>query len=406
MPSQHFNSVLAMQEMVEGVDLALVLDNDGLGRVCRDVLGVEDTLDNMNNVAARCVSDATASLRFRCGRNKDLRQLGVNLVPFPRMHFLTMSMAPLRRGGSGKGGHAEACAATPAPAADTASTDQAQGRKVEEALARGPGKAGSDAVPVDYKAHGRDLAQQLLHPAHMLTGETAPTQHVMRITTGAALVRGPTASRCIGGVEAVLREAEVLGRGVGPDDIVPRPFMMDGCVITPPVYVAGGEFQPDGLACTLCDAPAGVPAHQAAPASASLLLNSTLMYGVCRRMLDVYEDELRQRRGLPQYVVSVARRALRAACVAGVVWNVGHTDTGRLLMACRFLAAGMDEVAFAEAASSLRDLMCEYPGFMGADSGTESDEDISLEDGEAAGTGHTPGAGDATAASGQGDARA
>ena len=105
-------------------------------------------------------------------------------------------------------------------------------------------------------------------------------------------------------------------------------------------------------------------------------------------------------------VVSVARRALRAACVAGVVWNVGHIDTGHLLMACRFLAAGMDEVAFAEAASSLRDLMCEYPGFMGADSGSESDEDISLEDGEAAGTGHTPGARDATPASGQGDARA
>ena len=41
------------------------------------------------------MSGVTASLRFSGKLNADLRKLGVNLVPFPRLHFFAIAHAPL-----------------------------------------------------------------------------------------------------------------------------------------------------------------------------------------------------------------------------------------------------------------------------------------------------------------------
>ena len=41
------------------------------------------------------MSGITASLRFSGLLNSDLRKLGVNLVPFPRLHFFCIAQAPL-----------------------------------------------------------------------------------------------------------------------------------------------------------------------------------------------------------------------------------------------------------------------------------------------------------------------
>ena len=47
------------------------------------------------------MSGITASLRFPGKLNGDLRKLGVNLVPFPRLHFFTIAQAPLFAEGEG-----------------------------------------------------------------------------------------------------------------------------------------------------------------------------------------------------------------------------------------------------------------------------------------------------------------
>ena len=41
------------------------------------------------------MSGITASLRFSGKLNGDLRKMGVNLVPFPRLHFFALAQAPL-----------------------------------------------------------------------------------------------------------------------------------------------------------------------------------------------------------------------------------------------------------------------------------------------------------------------
>ena len=43
----------------------------------------------------------TASLRFSGKLNGDLRKMGVNLVPFPRLHFFLVAQAPLFAPGQG-----------------------------------------------------------------------------------------------------------------------------------------------------------------------------------------------------------------------------------------------------------------------------------------------------------------
>ena len=49
----------------------------------------------MNAVVARLLTDLTASMRFPGDLNTDLNEITTNLVPFPRLHYLCPSLAPL-----------------------------------------------------------------------------------------------------------------------------------------------------------------------------------------------------------------------------------------------------------------------------------------------------------------------
>lgn len=49
----------------------------------------------MNNIVAHLLCNLTSSMRFEGSLNTDLNEITTNLVPFPRMHFLLSSLAPL-----------------------------------------------------------------------------------------------------------------------------------------------------------------------------------------------------------------------------------------------------------------------------------------------------------------------
>lgn len=51
--------------------------------------------DGMNSIAANMLLNLTSSMRFAGPLNVDLNDLTMNLVPFPRLHFLLASMSPL-----------------------------------------------------------------------------------------------------------------------------------------------------------------------------------------------------------------------------------------------------------------------------------------------------------------------
>eukprot|EP00438_Fugacium_kawagutii_P010741 Skav218257 [mRNA] locus=scaffold2035:113736:130136:- [translate_table: standard] len=58
-------------------------------------IGQERPFDRMNSLVAHLLNNLTSSMRFEGSLNLDLNEITMNLVPFPRMHFLLASMSPL-----------------------------------------------------------------------------------------------------------------------------------------------------------------------------------------------------------------------------------------------------------------------------------------------------------------------
>jgi tubulin epsilon len=55
----------------------------------------EKPFDSMNNIVANMLLNLTSSSRFEGSLNVDLNEITMNLVPFPRMHYLISSLSPL-----------------------------------------------------------------------------------------------------------------------------------------------------------------------------------------------------------------------------------------------------------------------------------------------------------------------
>jgi tubulin alpha len=91
-----YNSVLSTHALLEHTDVAFMLDNEAIYDICRDKLALEKpTYKNLNRLIAQVISSLTASLRFQGSLNVDINEFQVNLVPYPRIHFLLCSYAPI-----------------------------------------------------------------------------------------------------------------------------------------------------------------------------------------------------------------------------------------------------------------------------------------------------------------------
>merc|ERR1711939_932040 len=77
-------------------DVAVMLDNEALYDICRRSLDIErPTYTNLNRLPAQVISSLTASLRFDGALNVDITEFQTNLVPYPRIHFMLASYAPI-----------------------------------------------------------------------------------------------------------------------------------------------------------------------------------------------------------------------------------------------------------------------------------------------------------------------
>ncbi|XP_033932581.1 tubulin epsilon chain isoform X3 [Pseudochaenichthys georgianus] len=116
-----YNSILAMRELTEHADCVLPVENQSLvdivkkikhmshsgkpGTVIRresaiisgqgGLVGAEKPFDAMNNIVANLLLNITSSARFEGSLNMDLNEIAMNLVPFPRLHYLVPSLTPL-----------------------------------------------------------------------------------------------------------------------------------------------------------------------------------------------------------------------------------------------------------------------------------------------------------------------
>merc|ERR1712230_252798 len=91
-----YNATLATHSLLEHTDVAVMLDNEALYDICRRCLDIErPTYTNLNRLEAQVISSLTASLRFDGALNVDITEFQTNLVPYPRIHFMVSSYAPV-----------------------------------------------------------------------------------------------------------------------------------------------------------------------------------------------------------------------------------------------------------------------------------------------------------------------
>ena len=112
-----YNTVLALNELTEYADCVLPVDNQSLIEICTKInqalpfkkgsklkpqnvcsSHVENKskpFDEMNNIVANIMLNMTSSARFEGSLNVDINEIAMNLVPFPRLHYLVSSISPL-----------------------------------------------------------------------------------------------------------------------------------------------------------------------------------------------------------------------------------------------------------------------------------------------------------------------
>merc|ERR1739848_797958 len=91
-----YNTVLCVHSLLEHTDVTNQVDNEALYDICRRNLDIErPTYTNLNRLLAQVISSLTASLRYDGALNVDITEFQTNLVPYPRIHFMLTSYAPI-----------------------------------------------------------------------------------------------------------------------------------------------------------------------------------------------------------------------------------------------------------------------------------------------------------------------
>lgn len=106
-----YNAVLSLNQLINHADCVLPIDNQSLLEICQNVekeskktkktiIENQDKVkkkpyDQMNNIISHLLCDLTCSMRFEGTLNVDINDITMNLVPFPRQHFILSAISPL-----------------------------------------------------------------------------------------------------------------------------------------------------------------------------------------------------------------------------------------------------------------------------------------------------------------------
>lgn len=105
-----YNAMLSCATLMDAADCVLPIENQALIDICASIdrgaarrgsVLVEEESSRappfaaMNGIAADMLLNLTSSVRFEGSLNTDLNEIIMNLVPFPKQHFLVSSMSPL-----------------------------------------------------------------------------------------------------------------------------------------------------------------------------------------------------------------------------------------------------------------------------------------------------------------------
>merc|ERR1712048_210091 len=91
-----YNAMLSTHWLLDHTEVSVILDNEAIYAICQKQLNIKrPSYQDLNKIVAKVISSMTASLRFDGELNVDLGEFQTNLVPFPRLHFMTTALAPV-----------------------------------------------------------------------------------------------------------------------------------------------------------------------------------------------------------------------------------------------------------------------------------------------------------------------
>ena len=91
-----YNSTLAIDILLDSIDMVHVINNESLYRICSQNLKIKNPkYENLNHLVSSVMSGITSSMRFPGQLNTNLRKLATNLTPEIRIHFFIVGYAPL-----------------------------------------------------------------------------------------------------------------------------------------------------------------------------------------------------------------------------------------------------------------------------------------------------------------------
>jgi len=92
-----YNGLLSTHWLLDHTEVSLVLDNEAMYEICQKKLQLNKvSYGQLNKLCAKSISCMTAALRFEGDLNVDMNEFQTNLVPFPRLHFMTSSYSPVK----------------------------------------------------------------------------------------------------------------------------------------------------------------------------------------------------------------------------------------------------------------------------------------------------------------------
>merc|ERR1712012_1239564 len=91
-----YNAMLSTHWLLDHTEVSILLDNEAIYGICQKQLDIDrPSYRDLNIIISKVISSMTASLRFDGELNVDLGEFQTNLVPFPRLHFMTTGLAPV-----------------------------------------------------------------------------------------------------------------------------------------------------------------------------------------------------------------------------------------------------------------------------------------------------------------------
>uniref|UniRef100_A0A1B6D8E1 Tubulin/FtsZ GTPase domain-containing protein n=1 Tax=Clastoptera arizonana TaxID=38151 RepID=A0A1B6D8E1_9HEMI len=98
-----YNIGLSLQKLSEHATCVFPIDNKALGDICLRLKPTKDMVNwkpykDMNSIIVKMLLNLTSGSRFPGPLNLDMNELATNLVPRPRLHYLSCSLSPLHFG--------------------------------------------------------------------------------------------------------------------------------------------------------------------------------------------------------------------------------------------------------------------------------------------------------------------